>query len=87
MSNRAKWSHRNRVKPGPNRARIPASLAIFALGSFLVFAALEGMRTHIWMFPTFDFRFGTPATGQTIGLLILGTALIVAGIAGLVVRN
>ena len=87
MSNRAKWAHWNRVKPGPDRARIPAAVGLFGLGSFLLFGALEGMRARIWMFPIFDFRLGTLAIGQTIGLLVLGAAFIVAGVAALVVRH
>jgi hypothetical protein len=39
------------------------------------------------MFSTFDFRFGNIAIGQTIGLLVLGAALIIAGIAALCVRQ
>jgi len=39
------------------------------------------------MFTTFDFRFGSIALGQTIGLLVLGAALIIAGIAVLFVRQ
>jgi len=87
VSNRAKWAHWNRRKPGPDRARIPVGLALLGLGGFLLFGALEGMRARILMFPTFDFRFGTPVIGQTMGLLVLGAALIVGGVATLVIRH
>jgi hypothetical protein len=87
MSNRAKWAHWNRAKPGPDRARIPVGLAFLGLGSILLFGVLEGTRAHIFMFPAFDFRFGTFAIGQTIGLLVLGAGFIVAGIAILLVRR
>ena len=45
------------------------------------------MHAHRFMFTTFDFRFGSLAVGQTIGLLVLGAALILAGIAALFVRQ
>ena len=45
------------------------------------------MHAHRFVFPTFDFRFGSIALGQTIGLLVLGAALIIAGIAALFVRQ
>jgi hypothetical protein len=87
MSNRAKWAHQNRAKQGPDIGRIPVGLAFLGLGSVLLFGALEGMRAHIWMFPAFSFRLGTFVIGQTIGLLVLGAAFIVAGITILVVRH
>ena len=87
MSNRAKWAHWNRAKLGRDRARIPVGLAFLGLGSLLLFEALEGMRGHVWMFPTFDFRLGTVVIGQTIGLVVLGAVFIIAGTAILVVRH
>jgi hypothetical protein len=89
MSNRSKWAHRNRPKRGPDRARIPVGLAFLVLGVVLFFGALEGMHAGIFMFPTFDFRPGSfgISIGETIGLLIMGAGLGVAGIVILLVRD
>ena len=62
-------------------------LAFLGLGSILLVGAMEGMRTQIFMFPAFDFRFGTFGVGQTIGLLVLGAGFLVAGLAMLLVRR
>jgi hypothetical protein len=87
MSNRAKWAHSTRLKPKPDRARIPVSLAFLVLGSFMIFGAVEAMRAGTYIFPAFDIRFGTPAIGQTIGLLLVGAAFAGAGVIGLVSRR
>jgi hypothetical protein len=41
------------------------------------------MRDHRFMFLTFDFRFGQPVIGQTIGLLVVGAVFAVVGMAAL----
>ena len=87
MYNRAKWAHRSRAKPRSEYAQIAGGLAFLGLGGVLLFGSLEGMRAHIWMFPTFNFRLGTFAIGQTMGLLVLGAAFIVAGIVILAGRH
>ena len=87
MSNRATRANWNRAKSQTDRARIPVGLALLGLGSLLLVGALDGMHAHRFMFTTFDFRFGSIALGQTIGLLVLGAALIIAGIVVLFVRQ
>ena len=87
MSNWAERGHWNRGKLGTDRARIAVGLGLLAFGSVLLVGAVDGMRGHKFMFATFDFRFGSIAIGQTIGLLILGAGLIVAGVAALFVRQ
>jgi len=87
MSNRATRANWNRAKSRTDRARIAVGLALLGFGSFLLIGALDGMHAHRFMFSTFDFRFGSIAIGQTIGLLVLGAALIIAGIAALFVRQ
>jgi len=87
MSSRARRTHWNQHKSGTGRARIVVGLVLLGFGSVLLFGALDGMRAHTLMFTTFDFRFGSIAVGQTIGLLVLGLALILAGIAALFVRQ
>jgi uncharacterized membrane protein len=87
MSNRATRANWNRAKSRTDRARIAVGLVLLGLGSVLLIGALDGMYAHKFMFTTFDFRFGSIAIGQTIGLLVLGAALIMAGIAALFVRQ
>jgi hypothetical protein len=87
MSNRATRANWNRAKSGTDRARIAVGLALLGFGSVLLIGALDGMHAHRFMFTTFDFRFGSIALGQTIGLLVLGAAFIIAGIAALFVRR
>ena len=85
--NRAKWVHRNAVKPGPDLARIPVGLAFLFLGIVLFFAAFEGKHAGVFIFPTFDFRADTFVIGETIGLLVMGAGLSLAGIVILLVRD
>jgi hypothetical protein len=87
MSNRATRANWNRAKSRTDRARIGVGLALIGFGGVLLIGALDGMHAHRFMFTTFDFRFGSLAVGQTIGLLVLGAALILAGIAALFVRQ
>jgi hypothetical protein len=87
MSNRARWANWNRAKSRTDRARIAVGLTLLGFGSVLLVGALDGMRAHRFMFTTFDFRFGSIALGQTMGLLVLGAALILAGIAALFLRQ
>ena len=87
MSNRATRANWNQAKSGTDRARIAVGLALLGFGSVLLIGALDGMHAHRFVFPTFDFRFGSIALGQTIGLLVLGAALIIAGKAALFVRQ
>jgi len=53
----------------------------------MVFGAVEAMRAGTYLFPAFNIRFGTPAIGQTIGLLLVGAAFAGAGAIGLVSRR
>lgn len=87
MSNRAKWAHGGQERPKSDRARIPVGLTFLILGGVLFFGAIAGMGAHIFIFPAFDFRFGTVVIGQTVGLLVLGAALIIAGMLALFVRS
>lgn len=86
MSNRATRANWNRAKLRTERGSIAIGVLLLAFGGVLLIGALDGMRGHRFMFATFDFRFGSVAIGQTIGLLVLGAALILAGIAALFVR-
>jgi hypothetical protein len=87
MSNRAKWAHRLQGKQRRDRGRIPAGLAFLALGSFLLLGALRGMRSHVFVFPVIDFRLGSVVMGQTVGLLVVGAAFAIAGLAILFIRS
>lgn len=87
MSNRAPRANWNRAKPPTERASIAIGVVLLVVGGVLLIGALDGMLGHRFMFVTFDFRFGSIAIGQTIGLLVLGAALILAGIVALFVRQ
>ena len=79
-------AHRLQAKQRRDRGRIPAGLAFLALRSFLLLGAFRGMRSHVFVFPVFDFRLGSVVMGQNVGPLVVGATFAIAGLASYSVR-
>ena len=58
-----------------------------ALRSFLLLGAVRGMRSHVFVFPVFEFRLGSVVMGQNVGPLVVGATFAIAGLAILFVRS
>jgi hypothetical protein len=85
MSNRKKWAQRLRTrgKPEPVKGWL-VGIAFLVLGSLLVWSGVQGILDHVLWFPSFDFRFGKPATGITVSLLLVGGVFILGGLIALI---
>jgi hypothetical protein len=53
----------------------------------LLLSGLEGLNEHTLWFRSFSFVYGRPAVASTVGLLFLGSALILAGVASFIFRE
>jgi hypothetical protein len=87
MSNRAKWRIVCRPTSGLTGAAYRGIGFSKALLSFLFLGAFRGMRSHVFVFPVFDFRLGSVAMGQNVGPLVVGATFAIAGLAVLFVRS
>jgi hypothetical protein len=84
MSNRNKWAHWSKTRRKPETAKgWLVGTALLILGGLLVWSGVQGLQDHVLWFPSFDFRFGKPATGLTVSLLLVGGVFILSGLAAL----
>lgn len=89
MSNRAKWAHWKRPKSDKYGCvkRWLLGIVCLAMGVLLLLSALEGFDEHILWFRSFSFVYGRPAVASTVGLLVLGSVLILVGVASFIFRE
>jgi hypothetical protein len=88
MSNRAKWARRD--KAGPREGwptRLLASTISAAVGVFLVFASIEGIRGHVLWYTRFDPRFGRFVLNPTTDLMLLASFFFALSIAAWLERK
>jgi len=86
MSNRAKWAHWKRPKPDKHRwaKQRLFGMVCLPMGVLLLLSGLDGLNEHILWFRSFSFVYGRPAVASTVGLLFLGSVLILVGVASFI---
>jgi hypothetical protein len=82
MSNRSKWAHWKKQKPEkhPLLMKWCAGSVGVVLGGLLILSGLQGLSNHVLWYKGFNFSFGIPVVHQTLGLIVVGTAFLIAGI-------